>query len=316
MVVMGERGKRRGGCGEMEMKIPQSLAAGAVNEMGRVSSGTRVQKGRRKSICTLWALPSGAATSTRSHTHTNTHSVTESGNVTVCVCPGLTGATRRWCKRASDEPRISCQGRGAPRSSPRIASTPICLMSEKARTRSREIHIQYGRCVWCDTHTHTHTHTHTLTTQVFLCPWDTSTHTHTLKSSPLSMHAHTHKQDNESRSDHPHWISGENRFQSAGLMRGRKTLAHLSPCTPLLLRLIKWSEGRGEDRTEIGVKRRRGGRGERGWWRGMKKEQKRKGTKKKKKQREEEEKDVAAKKVELCLMKEEEEDDTSLLENQ
>lgn len=38
----------------MEMKILQSLAASSVNEIGRVSSGTRVQKvKKKKSIYTL-----------------------------------------------------------------------------------------------------------------------------------------------------------------------------------------------------------------------------------------------------------------------
>lgn len=86
------------------------------------------------------------------HKHARIHSVTVSQHVTLGGCLGLTGATQSRCKRASDEPRISCQGGDALLSTPLIASTPICLMSEKTRTHGDGIHIQYSRCMRCDTH--------------------------------------------------------------------------------------------------------------------------------------------------------------------
>ncbi len=134
----------------------------------------------------LWALPQGPWLQ---HKHVHVHGVTVSQHVTVCVCLGLTGATQRWCKRASDEPRISCQGCDALLSSPLIASTPICLMSEKTCIRGHESHIQYSRCTQCDTHTQMPT----ITPRVFLPLSLSNTFTHTDKLWFIStVRAHTH----------------------------------------------------------------------------------------------------------------------------
>lgn len=71
------------------MKIPQNLAASIVNELGRASSGTRVQKENQFMCCEL------CQRGCNYNTHTRKHGVTVSQRVREFVCLGLTGATQR-----------------------------------------------------------------------------------------------------------------------------------------------------------------------------------------------------------------------------
>lgn len=64
------------------MRIPQSLAASIVNELGRASSGTRVQKEKKISSCAV-SFAKGAVTIT--HTHANTVSQYPSVSESLCV---------------------------------------------------------------------------------------------------------------------------------------------------------------------------------------------------------------------------------------
>ena len=93
--------------------------------------------------------------------------------------------------------------------------------------------------MWCDTHTCRLSHP-----KCFF-PSFSQTNSHNFKLwfiSSVRARTHTDKIMNPSLTTHT-VSAGRIDFKSAGLMRGRKTVAHLSPHNPLLICLIHRSEG-------------------------------------------------------------------------